>query len=674
LLLKLEYDKARLDHAASERMLGHIATLLEGIVSNPDQRVGELAMLTPAELSEVMTMSRGGRLAESYQTTLPQLFQQQASLTPEATALVYEGERLTYAELNAKANQLAHYLQRCGVGPETLVGICVERSLEMVIGLLGILKAGGAYVPLDPSYPAERLRLIVAESEISVVLTAQRFSELLPEVKSIRLDADWHEIARESEENLTSNTAPRNLAYVIYTSGSTGKPKGSMITHEGICNRLLWMQETYKLGAEDSVLQKTPFTFDVSVWEFFWPLLAGARLVMARPGAHGDSRYLVETIQREKITMLHFVPSMLAAFVEESGVRECRSLKRVICSGEALPFELKERFRQRLKAELYNLYGPTEASVDVTYWDCASAMERPVVPIGRAIANTQIYVLDENLGPVPVGVRGELYIGGVGLARGYLRRAELTAERFVPDPFGAAGTRLYRTGDLARYLADGNVEYLGRTDHQVKIRGFRIELEEIEATIQRYPDVRHCAVIATGDVAGDRALIAYVVTQNGEPADRTALRAFLQTQLPVYMVPARFVNIEQMPVTSSGKIDRRKLPEPGPQLRETVFEAPRTGVEEKLAAMWTTVLKLEGVGIHDNFFNLGGNSLLAFQIISRVRDEFNVELPLTRVFETPTVAQLSGWISEATARGLNRTAASIKALPRFATRKHKNLK
>ncbi|HWF87706.1 MAG TPA: amino acid adenylation domain-containing protein, partial [Pyrinomonadaceae bacterium] len=385
--------------------------------------------------------------------------------------------------------------------------------------------------------------LILAEAGISVVLTMRRFEESFSAaaVTAICLEADWNDIAGESEENPTINTVPNNLAYVIYTSGSTGKPKGSMITHEGICNRLLWMQDAYELCVHDRVLQKTPFTFDVSVWEFFWPLLTGARLVMARPGAHGDTRYLVEIIQHEEITTMHFVPSMLAAFLEESGVSECRSLRRVICSGEALPYELKERFRQRLDTELHNLYGPTEASVDVTYWDCASEMKRPIVPIGRPIANTQIYVLDKNLQPVPVGVRGELYIGGVGLARGYLKRADLTAERFLPDPFGPAGTRIYRTGDLARYLADGNVEYLGRTDHQVKIRGFRIELGEIESTLNQHPAVQNAVVVAREEKTGSKRLVAYVVPdqQTAGPISRLLslesvgqLKDLVQFELP----------------------------------------------------------------------------------------------------------------------------------------------
>jgi amino acid adenylation domain-containing protein/non-ribosomal peptide synthase protein (TIGR01720 family)/FkbM family methyltransferase len=509
----LEYDTDLFQDVAIRRMLGHFENLLRSIVANPGHRIGELPMLAPAELSEVMTMACGEALAKSHHTTLHELFQQQAGRTPEATALVFGEERLSYRELNAKANQVAHYLRGVGVGPETLVGICLERSLELVIGLLGILKAGGAYVPLEPTNPAARLRLIIAEAGISVVLTEQRFSEQLPEteVRSIRLDGDWQAIAQQSRENPENETEPDNLAYVIYTSGSTGKPKGSMITHAGICNRLLWMQEQYQLNTEDRVLQKTPFTFDVSVWEFFWPLLTGARLVVTRPGMQGDSRYLVAVIAQEEITTVHFVPSMLAAFLEDSGVSGCGSLKRVICSGEALSFELKERFRKQVPAELHNLYGPTEASVDVTYWDCGEAVARPLVPIGRPIANTQIYVLDEELQPVPVGVRGELYIGGVGLARGYLRSAEMTAERFVPNRFGAAGTRLYRTGDLARYLADGNVEYLGRTDHQVKIRGFRIELGEIESELDEHPAVQNAVVVAREESTGSKRLVAYVV-------------------------------------------------------------------------------------------------------------------------------------------------------------------
>jgi amino acid adenylation domain-containing protein/FkbM family methyltransferase len=509
-----EYNPARFDTETIRGLASHFETLLESAIADPHQRISQLNLLRDDERHLVVSGWNETAIEYPRAAGLHELFEAQAARTPRAIALVYNDERLSYEELNERANQLAHHLRATGVGPETRVGICLERSLEMVIGLLGILKAGAAYVPLDPSYPQERLNLVIEEAGIRVILTTQRFREIVS-VDAICLDADWNAIAQESKQNPLTNTVPGNLAYVIYTSGSTGKPKGSMITHEGICNRLLWMQQEYQLSETDRVLQKTPYTFDVSLWEFFWPLITGARLVIARPGAQGDPGYLVETIKREKITTIHFVPSMLAVFLDERGVGECRSLKRVICSGEALPFELKEKFVKLLPAELHNLYGPTEASVDVTYWDCRRAVERSIVPIGRPIANTQIYVLDQNLQVVPPGVPGELYIGGVGLARGYLNRPDLTAERFLPDPFG--GARIYRTGDLARYLADGNIEYLGRTDHQVKLRGFRIELGEIESALDEHPAVQQAVVVAR-----EERLVAYVVPdpQRAAPVNR----------------------------------------------------------------------------------------------------------------------------------------------------------
>jgi amino acid adenylation domain-containing protein/FkbM family methyltransferase len=500
-----EYNPARFAAETIKGLASHFETLLESAIADPRQRISRLKMLRDDERHRIVTGLNETAVEYPRESGLHELFEAQAARTPGATALACNDERLSYEELNERANQLAHYLRALGVGPETLVGICLERSLEMVIGLLGILKAGAAYVPLDPCYPQERLSLMIEEAEMRVVLTAQRFREIVS-VDAICLDADWSAIAQESKENPVTNTGPGNLAYVIYTSGSTGKPKGSMITHDGIRNRLLWMQEEYQLTTADRVLQKTPYTFDVSVWEFFWPLITGARLVMARPGGQGDGRYLVDLIRQQEITTIHFVPSMLAVFLEEKEARQCRSLKRVICSGEALSHELKEKFVKLLPAELHNLYGPTEASVDVTYWNCRNAVERAIVPIGRPVANTQIYLLDQNLQVVPVGVPGELYIGGVQLARGYLNRPDLTAERFLPDPFGIEGARIYRTGDLARYLADGSIEYLGRTDHQVKLRGFRIELGEIESALNEHPAVQQAIVVAR-----DERLVAYVV-------------------------------------------------------------------------------------------------------------------------------------------------------------------
>jgi iturin family lipopeptide synthetase A len=518
-----DYGSDLFDGATVARWLGHYRTLLEAIVANPDASIWQLPLLGTAEQAQVVEGFNATRVDYRNDVCLHDLIEQQAQRTPDATALIYEGESLTYRELTARANQLAHYLGRFGVGPESLVGIAMERSLEMVVGLLAILKAGGAYVPLDPDYPAERLAFMVADAHVPVLLTQQRILSKLPanNARLLCVDTEWAAIAQESAQRPFSAVTPDNLAYVIYTSGSTGKPKGAMNAHRGICNRLLWMQQAYQLQPEDRVLQKTPFSFDVSVWEFFWPLLAGATLVVAKPGGHQDSQYLAGLIASESITTLHFVPPMLAAFLEEPGLAaKCRTLKRVICSGEALASGLQQRFFEVLPAtalKLHNLYGPTEAAVDVTYWECQRASADPVVPIGRPVANTQIYLLDRHGAPVPVGVPGELHIGGVQVGRGYLGRPELTAEKFIADPFSQdPAARLYKTGDLARWRPDGNVLYLGRLDHQVKVRGFRIELGEIEAAINTHPDVRECVVAMREDTPGERRLAAYIVSQGGE--------------------------------------------------------------------------------------------------------------------------------------------------------------
>jgi len=459
------------------------------------------------------------------------------------------------------------------------------------------------------------------------------------------LDPTWAAYGGESAEALEDLGTPQDLAYVIFTSGSTGRPKGAMNEHRGIVNRLLWMQEQYALGVDDAVLQKTPFSFDVSVWEFFWPLMTGARLVIARPEGHRDSAYLVRLIGERAITTLHFVPSMLRAFLEEQGLEACRSLKRVICSGEALPHELQERFFARLPGvELHNLYGPTEAAVDVTYWACRPGDERLTVPIGRPVANTQIYVLDAQMRPVPQGVFGELYIGGVQVGRGYVGRPELTAERFVPDPFSQMpGARLYKTGDLGRHLPDGAIEYLGRLDYQVKIRGQRIELGEIEATLDKHAAVAQSVVVAQGE-AGDQRLVAYVVSREQAPSV-AQLKEHLSSTLPLYMVPSAFVFMEAFPLTSSGKVDRKRLPAPErSDADQAAYIAPRTPTEEIVAGIFAQVLKLERVGVHENFFELGGHSLLATQVISRVRQALCLEVPLRELFNAPTVAGLSGHI------------------------------
>ncbi|HEX3129919.1 MAG TPA: amino acid adenylation domain-containing protein, partial [Thermoanaerobaculia bacterium] len=610
----LEYDTGLFDPGTVRRMIGHFRTLLQAAVDRPGEAVDRLPLLTEEEEAELAAWNR---TAEDFpDVCLHELIETQVEKTPDAVAVVFEGESLTYRELDEWASGLAAEL------PAALSGISVERSLEMVVGLLAILKAGGAYVPIDPGYPAERVAYMIEDSGVSVLLG--------------REDIARHRGRDESRPYTRRN--PDSLAYMIYTSGSTGRPKGALNAHRGIVNRILWMQREYGLSPEDRVLQKTPFSFDVSVWEFFWPLVVGARLVVARPGGHEDPGYLAETIRREQITTLHFVPSMLQVFVEEPGVAECTSLRRVMASGEALPAELAKRFFARLPegVGLHNLYGPTEAAVDVTYHACHPGEER--VPIGRPVANTRILILDREGGEVPVGIAGELHIGGVQVGRGYLGRPGLTAERFVPDEGGA---RLYRTGDLARRLPDGEVEYLGRIDHQVKIRGFRIELGEIEAALARHPEVREAVVLARG-----QALAAYVSPKTG--AD---LRAFLAESLPEHMIPSSFVFLDALPVTPNGKADRKALAAIEPESRQGAYTAPRGVTEEILAGIWRDLLGLPRVGAADRFFELGGHSLLGMRMAARVRDAFGVELPLRALFEAPTVAALAARIEGLSGRG-----------------------
>lgn len=514
LLLKIICDRRYFDDATITRMLGHLQTLLEGMAANPEQQLKDIPLLTPTEQHLCLVKWNNTQKEYPLHLCLHQLIEAQVEKTPNAVAVVFADQKLTYQELNNRANQLAQYLQKLGVKPEVQVGICVERCLEMVVGLLGILKAGGAYVPIDPEYPQQRQAFMLQDCQTTVLLTQQKFTPSLPEHQAqvICLDTDWEIIAQESNHNLVTNITSDNLAYVIYTSGSTGQPKGAMNTHAGVCNRLLWMQDTYQLTANDRVLQKTPFSFDVSVWEFFWPLLAGACLVVAQPGGHRDSNYLVQLIAREQITTLHFVPSMLRIFLQEQELEQCDSLQRAFCSGEALPFDLQQSFFERLQAKLYNLYGPTEAAIDVTAWTCQRHSREAIVPIGSPIANIQIYILDTQLRLVPVGVPGELYIGGVGLARGYFNRPELTAEKFIPHPFSdRPDARLYKTGDLARYQPDGTIEFLGRIDYQIKLRGLRIELGEIEAALAQHPAVQQNVVVVREDEVKNQRLVAYVV-------------------------------------------------------------------------------------------------------------------------------------------------------------------
>ncbi|MBZ5526247.1 MAG: amino acid adenylation domain-containing protein, partial [Acidobacteriia bacterium] len=625
-----------------------VGTLIQALETAPGTAVRTLGVMPEWERQQVL--SEWNRTATEYRRScVHELFEEQVNRTPEAVAVEYEGRQLSYAELNRRANQLGHYLRKLGVGPEVLVGICMERSLEMVVGLLGILKAGGAYLPLDPDFPEERLAWMLEDSRVAVLLTQERLQERLPqyEGKRVALDRPGQEVAEESDGNLGRGSGLGNAVYVIYTSGSTGRPKGVLNLHGGLSNRLQWMQEAYRLDERDRVLQKTPFTFDVSVWEFFWPLMVGARLVMARPGGQQDPDYLMETIRNCGITTLHFVPPMLSAWLDYEGAAGCSSLKRVICSGEALNLEVQRKFQRTLKAELHNLYGPTEASIDVTCWHCREEDAAECVPIGRPIGNTQVYVLDENLEPAPVGMHGELYLGGAGLARGYQNRPEQTAEKFLSNPFSrTGGERLYRTGDRVRWRADGQLEFLGRLDHQVKLRGYRIELGEIELALREQAGVRQAMVVLREDHAGDKRLVAYVIEETGTKAGE--LRDALHGRLPEYMVPSAIVTMEEFPLTSNGKVDRKALPEPeGDAYAKREYEAPQGEVERAIAAIWADELKVDRVGRHDNFFRLGGHSLLAARVVERMRRS-GLKVDVRVLFVTASLADLANSTEELT--------------------------
>jgi amino acid adenylation domain-containing protein len=652
-----------------ETMVERYRVLLRAVGENPSRLLHEYPILAAHEEERLLRGFNDTRRAYPDHQCIHQLVAERAAAHPDQTAVVCGEDRLTCRELLSRSRDLALYLQSEGVGPDRLVGVCMERSLDMVVALLGILEAGGAYLPLDPDYPDERLEHMARDSGAAIVLTQETLRDKLAmlvaaDTRLIALDTQWPEIRervdglKAADVALRQDVTPGHLAYVIYTSGSTGRPKGVMNEHRGVVNRLLWMQEAYGLNEEDGVLQKTPFSFDVSVWEFFWPLFTGATLVMAQPEGHKDPAYLADAIRRHRITTLHFVPSMLQVFLEHAEASQCLSLKRVVCSGEALPSALARRCAERLPhATLYNLYGPTEAAVDVTAWTCPATEIPDAVPIGRPIANTQIYILDRYGAAVPAGVAGELHIAGVQVARGYLNRPELTAERFVADPFAArAGARMYKTGDLARWQDDGNIEYLGRNDFQVKLRGFRIELGEIEARLAEHEAVREAVVLACEERAGEKRLVAYYTASPERPELSVAeLRAFLGERLPEYMVPAVYVPLDAMPLSPNGKLDRKALPAPdGGAVAARAYEPPQGEIEKTLAAICQELLHVERVGRHDSFFELGGHSLLATQLIAKVRNQMAVDLALKTVFERPSIAELAQSIATTAKRRVPR--------------------
>ncbi|MDG9705833.1 amino acid adenylation domain-containing protein, partial [Streptomyces sp. DH37] len=667
--LSIEYSADLFDEETVARFGERLVRLLTAGVADPAVPLSRIDILGSAEREQVLTgWNATGRALELPPATasgfepetIAGLFAAQAARTPDRPAVVAEDAHLTYAELDERSTALAALLAARGVRRGDVVAVAVPRSAALTVALLAAVKAGAAYLPVETDYPAERIAYLLADAAPAVVVTTRAARGGLPEGAE---DAVEHLIVLDepgTEEEAAALPAgagalpgplPDSPAYLIYTSGSTGRPKGVVVPHRGIVNRLLWMQDAYRLGPQDRVLQKTPSGFDVSVWEFFWPLVAGAVQVAARPGGHRDPGYLARLIQEAGVTTAHFVPSMLEVFLAEPEAARCTGLRRVLVSGEALPAALRDRFRALLGAELHNLYGPTEASVDVTAWDCAAGSGSAVVPIGRPIWNTRAYVLDAHLAPAPVGSGGELYLGGVQLAHGYLGRPDLTAERFVADPYGPPGSRLYRTGDLARITREGVIEFLGRADDQVKIRGRRIEPGEIEHAIARHPAVGAAIVTAHTAPSGEVQLAAYVTHADpAAPVDLAALRDHLAAVLPDPMVPVHYTAIEAVPVTPNGKVDKKALPAPRP-LERRPSRAPRDGTETALCEIFAELLGRDRVGVDDNFFELGGHSLLATRLISRVRDRLGAQMSVVSIFEAPTVAALAVRLERGDAAG-----------------------
>ncbi|EST38925.1 hypothetical protein N566_04855 [Streptomycetaceae bacterium MP113-05] len=629
-----EFARDLFDPATVERLALALRQILASAAEDPLRPVSRLDVLTPEQRRTVLETWNDTR-CDVPARSLPELFEEQAARTPDRLAVADEHRELTYAQMRGLVRHVAELLRRYGVGPGSLVAVRLPRSVDLVVALHAVQRAGGAYLPLDPSGPPARTERVLADSAPVLVVD----------------ESDWAALT-EGHDPVGPETAPPGAgpggddpAYVIYTSGSTGRPKGVVVSQAAIVNRIRWMQSAHPLDADDRVLQKTPATFDVSVWEFFWPLTAGAALVVVRPDGHRDPVHLARLIRQRRVTTVHFVPSMLGAFLDSGPAADCSSLRRVFCSGEALSAELAARFHTVLKAELHNLYGPTEAAVDVTAWTCRPEDIGEVVPIGTPVFNTRVYVLDESYQPVLPGVVGELFLAGRQLASRYLNRPALTAERFVADPFGEPGSRMYHTGDLCRWLPDGVLEYRGRTDHQMKIRGVRIEPGEVESVLTRHPSVARAVVVAREDVPGDRRLTGYVVPAAGAAPDPALMTAHAAEYLPPALVPSAVVVMDEFPHTSSGKLDRGALPAPvADRSPAAAGRAPASPTEELLARLFGETLELPGVGRDESFFDLGGHSLLAARLAGRIRAELGPGIGLPDLLRAPTVAALAALV------------------------------
>lgn len=673
---EIEYSTDLFEEATIQRMAGHFQALLTEAMENPGARVSQISYLSEEEKDQLLIGWNDTARQYTTRLSLNMLIEKQVQQSPTEIAVIFKDRFLSYDELNKQSNCLARYLRSFGIKEESYVGVCLERSEKMIVTFLGILKAGAAYIPLDPSYPKDRLEMIAHVSGIDALISERNVSNnnITTEFPIIYLDEQWPQIVKENDTNLNLVIDPLHLAYIIYTSGSTGSPKGVMVSHAAVCNHMLWMISTFSLTSAHLILQRTPYSFDASIWEFYVPLMTGARLYIAEEECNKDPDYIIKKIISECITIIQVVPSMLKALLNHPQIDRCTSLQKVYCGGEPLPAQLISLFYDSLHAALYNLYGPTEATIDATYCHCSVEFNKERVPIGRPIFNTQLYVLDKYLNPVSIGIPGELWIGGDGLARGYLENPALTAEKFLPDPFGKkTGGRIYRTGDMVRYRPNGNLEYIQRTDQQIKLRGYRIEPGEIENTLKKHPSVKDCVVVDHIDENTNEKLIAFIVidyvnivdtvkmkglgaananhwpTAFDEKFYTSMLTGFLMEKLPYYMIPAAFIMLDKIPLKPNGKVDRLGLPKFEMKNMELNgnYLPPENDLEEMLAGIWSQVLHNDRIGINDHFFkDLGGHSLLATQLISRVRDRFRIELTLQSIFKAPTIKKFAEALSE----------------------------
>ncbi len=650
LRLRCDYAAAGFEAAAGERLLGHCQTLLGGLIASPEQPLERLALLTEAERQQLLVAWNDTATATGYAgQCIHRRFERQVTQTPDAIALVYAEpgqprQPLTYRALNARANQLARHLRALGVGPEVPVGMCVTRSTAMLVGMLGILKAGGAYVPIDPAYPPDRQAFMLADTQTPVLLTERALLDTLPatQARVVCLDADWPAIAAHADGNLDDGTRGDNLAYIIYTSGSTGRPKGVEIAHQSVINLVEATRPVFGFNADDVWTVFHSYAFDFSVWEIWTPLLCGGRVVIVPQTVTQSPAAFLELLRDEGVTVVNQTPSALQRLLDLYAAATPLSLRLICCGGEALPHALAQRVLA-WNVPLWNFYGPTESTVWTACGPVTDPGDTPTVPVGRPLGNIRLYILDPSLHPVPVGIPGELHIGGVGLARGYFNRPQLTAEKFIPDPFATEpGARLYKTGDAARYREDGRIEFLQRLDTQVKIRGFRVELGEIESALARHPAVREAVVVIRPGSDMTPRLIAYWTPAAPTQLTTSELQTFLKQRLPDYMIPGAFARLDAMPLTPNGKIDRQRLPAPD-TTRPTLaadYVPPRTEAERSLARIWENVLQVAQVGIHDNFFELGGDSILSLRIIAEAR-EAGLHLTVQQLFEYQTIAAIA---------------------------------